>query len=87
MTDSNALQLNLFGFSERIVVTPGGTIRAHRHQMVGQQSRRRKPCAGAVQLEFDFGLTFAADPVAHNAADVVDDAAYRRLHFGYSRDQ
>jgi hypothetical protein len=36
----------------------------HRHQMAGQQSRRRKPCAGAVQLEFDFRLTFAAEPVA-----------------------
>jgi hypothetical protein len=84
---TTAFRLDLFGLPERIGIAAGRAVVRSYHRRAAP--RRRKPRAGAdaVQLEFEFPLAFATEPVAHNAADVADDAAYRRLHFAYSRDQ
>ena len=84
---TTAVQLDLFGLPERIGIAPGGAVVRPSHRRAAPRWRKDRTGADAVQLEFGFPLAFATEPVAHNAADVADDAAYRRLHFGYSRDQ
>jgi hypothetical protein len=84
---TTAFQLDLFGLPERIGIAPGGTVVRSPHRRAAPRRRKPRASADAVQLEFEFPLTFATEPVAHNAADIADNAAYRRLHFGYSRDQ
>jgi len=71
----SAYQLDLFGLPECLEFAPG--VRPPRRRAA---SRRRDSDAAVGQLE----LPFTAEE--NHAADDDDDAAYRRQHFGYSRD-